>query len=144
MPPAPPTFSMITRWPNTSPRRAARMRPMMSTAPPAANGITMVSGRSGQLCARAGALAAARTTRAANMQALNGGLLDFMGTSAACTVVFKDRRSGPRPQVWLEIAIRYVPWWRFDPSRDPQDPHDSMTHRAMIAFGDATFGCPLK
>jgi hypothetical protein len=55
----------------------------MSTAPPAANGITMVTGRSGQLCAQAGTLAAARTARPANIRIVSDDLLgDFMGTSA--------------------------------------------------------------
>src|SRR5258707_891263 len=36
MPPAPPTFSMITVWRRTSERRAPRIRPMTSVGPPAA------------------------------------------------------------------------------------------------------------
>src|SRR5215469_11143815 len=51
MPPAPPAFSTMTCWPKTSARRAARMRPMTSAPPPAANGTTIVSGRLGQPCA---------------------------------------------------------------------------------------------
>src|SRR5258708_35454449 len=51
MPPAPPTFSMITCWPRTSERRAPRIRPITSPAPPAANGMIMVSGLVGQACA---------------------------------------------------------------------------------------------
>jgi hypothetical protein len=54
MPPAPPTFSMITCWPRTSESRRPTMRPSTSVPPPAANGTTMVSGRLGQLCATAG------------------------------------------------------------------------------------------
>ena len=41
----------------SSERRCARMRPMTSAPPPAANGTTMVTGRSGQSCAAAGARA---------------------------------------------------------------------------------------
>src|ERR1700722_13609473 len=115
MPPAPPTFSMMTRWPRISPRRAARMRPMMSTAPPATNGITMVTGRSGQFCAAAGAAAAASIAKAAGLRigahefaddlfcALTGNVLlgDFMGAPRASIVAFKDRRIRPRPQAAL-------------------------------------------
>src|SRR5438445_1641874 len=54
MPPAPPTFSMITGRPSTSESRGMRMRPSTSSAPPAANGITMVTGRDGHSCATAG------------------------------------------------------------------------------------------
>src|SRR5712692_5604993 len=70
MPPAPPTFSTITCWPRVSLRPDARMRPIVSTGPPAANGTTMVSARrAGQSCARAGAV----RTISANV-ALNTGL----------------------------------------------------------------------
>jgi hypothetical protein len=63
------------------------MRPITSTAPPAANGITMVKGRSGQLCATAGAVAAASAAPAAQaatvaISDLVGDLIgDFMGRS---------------------------------------------------------------
>src|SRR4051794_21706489 len=53
MPPAPPTFSITTCWPRTSPMRWARMRPSVSCGPPAANGMIMVTGRLGKSCARA-------------------------------------------------------------------------------------------
>src|SRR5260370_15950429 len=48
IPPAPPMFSTTTCWPSTSDRRAARMRPTVSEALPAANGTTNVIGRVGQ------------------------------------------------------------------------------------------------
>src|ERR1700730_37939 len=41
-------FSTTTCWPSTSDRRAARMRPTVSEALPAANGTTNVIGRVGQ------------------------------------------------------------------------------------------------
>jgi hypothetical protein len=49
-----PTFSMMTGCPNSSGKRAARMRPTMSAPPPAAVGTTMVSGRAGHSCEWAG------------------------------------------------------------------------------------------
>src|SRR5262245_51477706 len=52
MPPAPPMFSTITCRPKTSDKRALRMRPTMSVAPPATYGTTMVTGRVGQSCAK--------------------------------------------------------------------------------------------
>jgi hypothetical protein len=63
MPPAPPTFSITICWPRISAVRAAMVRPSTSTAPPAANGTTMVIGRFGQVpasCAKAGAAQATR------------------------------------------------------------------------------------
>src|SRR5262249_44935397 len=53
MPPAPATFSTTTCWPRMSLKRAARMRPSVSTGPPAAQGTTMVTARLGQSCALA-------------------------------------------------------------------------------------------
>src|ERR1019366_467609 len=146
MPPAPPSFSMITRWPKISPSRAARIRPMMSPAPPAANGITMVTGRSGQFCAAAGALAAASIAKPASVRIgahdfagdlscdLTGNVLgdfmrDFLGPPRASTVAYKDRRIRPRPQAVLAAAPRYAPGSRLD---SPGYPHDLMTQRAMM------------
>src|SRR5262244_1707899 len=54
MPPAPPTFSMMTGLPSTSDRRGPTIRATTSSAPPGANGITMVIGFAGQSCAAAG------------------------------------------------------------------------------------------
>jgi len=51
MPAAAPTFSTITCWPKLWLSCGAKMRPMTSNAPPAANGTTMVTGRVGQSCA---------------------------------------------------------------------------------------------
>src|SRR5215813_2271756 len=53
MPPAPPTFSTMTCWPNSSERRDARTRVRTSPAPPAASGTTIDNGRIGQLWAAA-------------------------------------------------------------------------------------------
>src|SRR5712691_4886829 len=71
MPPAPPTFSTMICWPSSSLRRAAMIRPMVSTGPPAAYGTTSVTGRAGHSCAPAPALnvsapvsTAAKTARA--------------------------------------------------------------------------------
>src|SRR5215510_9056275 len=47
IPPPPLTFSMMSCWPSTSERCGCRMRPSVSTGPPAANGTTMVSVRAG-------------------------------------------------------------------------------------------------
>ena len=55
MPPAPPTFSMITGRRRISAMRAAMMRPTTSTPPAAENGMTMVIGRVGQSWLAAGA-----------------------------------------------------------------------------------------
>jgi len=52
-PPAPPTFSMMTCWPSMSEKRCANRRPTRSTGPPAGNGTTIVTGRVGQVCAKA-------------------------------------------------------------------------------------------
>ena len=52
MPPAPPTFSMMTCWPSTSESFRPTMRPSTSVPPPAAKPTTMVTGRVGQLLAR--------------------------------------------------------------------------------------------
>src|SRR5262245_40400527 len=41
----------MTCWPRISLRRAAMMRPTVSTGPPAAYGTTTVTGRVGQSCA---------------------------------------------------------------------------------------------
>src|SRR5262249_29173969 len=54
MPPAPPTFSTITCCPITPEMAGPRMRPRTSMPLPAPNGITMVTGRAGQVSALAG------------------------------------------------------------------------------------------
>src|SRR5262245_33885398 len=54
MPPAPPMFSTTTDWPRISANRAATRRPPTSIELPGANEITMVRGRVGHSCARAG------------------------------------------------------------------------------------------
>src|SRR5712691_11091587 len=65
MPPAPPTFSTITCWARVSLKPDARMRPIVSNGPPAANGTIMVTARrAGQSCARAGAVEAINASRA--------------------------------------------------------------------------------
>src|SRR5262245_63235267 len=48
MPPAPPTFSTTTCWPSNSLMRCAMTRPIVSCGPPAANGMTIVTGRVGK------------------------------------------------------------------------------------------------
>src|SRR5258708_38135863 len=52
-PPPPGMFSMMTCWPSVSPSAGCRMRASVSIGPPAANGTTMVTGRTGQSCAPA-------------------------------------------------------------------------------------------
>ena len=44
---APATFSMMTGWPSDTRMRSARMRPIVSSGPPAANGSMIVIGRDG-------------------------------------------------------------------------------------------------
>src|SRR5262250_1143306 len=58
MPPAPPTFSMITCCPSASEIPTDRRRPAVSVELPAAKGTTMVGGRAGQLCADAAPIVA--------------------------------------------------------------------------------------
>src|SRR5262245_24496469 len=64
MPPAPPTFSTTTCWPSTSLSPLATIRPRRSVPPPRGNGITMVTGRSGQVCAVAGLMTSPNTATA--------------------------------------------------------------------------------
>src|SRR5690348_12064452 len=74
MPPAPPTFSITICWPRISAARAASVRPSTSTAPPAANGTTMVIGRLGKSCADAGTAngGSESQARAARMRTMSG------------------------------------------------------------------------
>src|SRR5262249_10288670 len=65
MPAAAPTFSTITCWPRLWLRCGENTRAMTSNAPPAANGTTMVTGRVGQSCAMAGAVATSSAATAA-------------------------------------------------------------------------------
>ncbi|MNT02989.1 hypothetical protein D3C72_1375050 [compost metagenome] len=46
-PPAPPRFSTMTGWPNCRPSGALRLRATTSDSPPAGNGTSSVTGRSG-------------------------------------------------------------------------------------------------
>src|SRR6476620_9672349 len=66
MPPAPPTFSTTTVCPSSSPMRYATMRPIVSCGPPAANGITIVTGRVGKSWAPADPANASAARAAAN------------------------------------------------------------------------------
>ena len=68
VPPAPPTFSIITGWPMISCMRAVTMRPTESKAPPAAKGTTTVTAREGYSCARASNVQTAATTARALMK----------------------------------------------------------------------------
>src|SRR6185503_6492772 len=65
MPPAPPAFSTITCWPNSSPRRGVKTRIRPSLPPPAARGITIVMGRLGQSWAAPGTDIATSAAKAA-------------------------------------------------------------------------------
>jgi hypothetical protein len=47
LPPAPPTFSMMTGWPSSGRMRSAMMRPTTSVDPPGGNGTTKVICRDG-------------------------------------------------------------------------------------------------
>jgi len=47
LPPAPPLFSITTRWPSFSLSSLAISRAVPSAGPPAANVTTMVTGRDG-------------------------------------------------------------------------------------------------
>ncbi len=69
MPPPPGKFSTITGWPRIWVMRFAMMRPMTSVPPPAAHGITMVSGCVGQSSAKAGSKLQKAIEAAAMMKA---------------------------------------------------------------------------
>ena len=89
MPPAPPTFSMMTCWPSTSESRAPRMRATVSEALPAANGTTMVTGRVGQFCAVQGvapttAMASSRNRQRANFMGLTREAVAESRSQAIC------------------------------------------------------------
>ena len=53
LPDAPVTFSITTGWPSDAFMPSATMRAMVSMAPPAGTGTTMVIGRDGKDCAKA-------------------------------------------------------------------------------------------
>src|SRR6185369_13083222 len=63
-PPAPPLFSTRIGWPSVVRIDSSMMRTLVSTAPPAASGITTVIGFDGKVCASAPP-AVAKTTSAA-------------------------------------------------------------------------------
>src|SRR5262245_22262073 len=64
MPPAPPTFSTTTCWPSASLSPLATIRPRRSVPPPGGNGITIVTGRSGQVWAVVGLMPSPNTATA--------------------------------------------------------------------------------
>src|SRR5215510_12712658 len=65
LPPAPPTFSMITGWPRIGRIFSAMMRAVTSVEPPGGNGTISVIWRDGKVCACAPpAIAAASATTA--------------------------------------------------------------------------------
>src|SRR3954468_12403008 len=82
MPPAPPTFSTITVQPSNSESRGARIRPIRSPPPPAANGTTIVTGRVGYSCAAAGAISA-QTSAAATSERRTSLATDAAGLDGA-------------------------------------------------------------
>src|SRR3954465_7436397 len=53
LPPAPVTFSTTTVWPRLFVIRSAMIRAIVSVGPPAENGTTTVTGRTGKFCADA-------------------------------------------------------------------------------------------
>src|ERR1700752_1408657 len=53
LPPAPPTFSMITRWRSGARMASPRIRAAVSVDPPGGNGTIRVTGRDGNACASA-------------------------------------------------------------------------------------------
>src|SRR5262249_47937312 len=106
MPPAPPTFSMITCWLRTSERRRPRMRPSTSVPPPAANGTTMVSGRAGQVWETAGVLQA--TTQAIRSIAHSRACFCFRGgreMRAHCAAFWLARRHPPAKCWQAEVSL---------------------------------------
>src|SRR6185312_16335117 len=70
MPPAPPMFSTITVWPRISPMRCAITRPSTSVGPPAANGMIIVTARSGKPAAPAVPVSARKPASAAAITVL--------------------------------------------------------------------------
>src|SRR5215475_5398475 len=127
MPPAPPTFSTIICWPSRSESDVARIRPIESIGPPAANGTTRVTGRVGQSCAARGqtqnetsAIRAAPNVLAIQfatpclIQALLDAVLvarDVRDEAAGAQAVGKPGKScvrhlgRPRPQTGVAVAL---------------------------------------
>src|SRR5512144_1265053 len=95
MPPAPPTFSMITCWPSTSDSRRPTIRPMTSVPPPAANGTTMVSGRAGQLSAAIAPSAPKPATTKAKPITCLGGIVFLRRAAAAYSGTGQTRLAHP-------------------------------------------------
>src|SRR5262245_31949471 len=87
MPPAPPTFSTTTCWPSSSLMRCAMMRPMVSCGPPAANGMTIVTGRVGKSSPLAGPSSASTAATAANSM-----FFIFIVSSTQATDPLRDAR----------------------------------------------------
>src|SRR5262249_2882012 len=108
MPPPPGILSTITCLPITSVRYCARMRPSMSTGPPAAKGTTMVTGRAGQSWACAPAAAA----NAATASAVIGAHLRLISCSANslidCPVSYHIAGSD-RPGEFPRVVLNG--WW---------------------------------
>src|SRR4051812_30938070 len=79
-------FSIPPCWPSGPDMPAARMRPTVSDALPAANGTTMLSGRDGQSSARAVSDEAANAQAAANvMPRRRAGIIQFPDRSVRPT-----------------------------------------------------------
>src|SRR6185503_18923883 len=86
LPPAPPTFSMMTGCPSDGRIASARMRAAVSVDPPGGNGTITVTGRDGQVCAAARPADAASAS-AANSFAMFASSLEPESTSGGETVV---------------------------------------------------------
>src|SRR5687768_3309876 len=75
LPPAPPTFSMITDCPRIGFILSARMRAAVSVEPPGGNGTIRVIGRDGKPCAFAATVPASSAPAIPRMSLLMSSLL---------------------------------------------------------------------
>src|ERR1051325_5124846 len=78
LPPAPPTFSMITGWPSDGRIASPMMRAAVSVDPPGGNGTIRVTGRDGNACACAWLV-----TRAANAASAAAANIRTLGLSSS-------------------------------------------------------------
>src|SRR5262245_7633126 len=78
-PPAPPTFSTRIGWPSEARSESCMLRTVVSTAPPAGSGMTMVIGFDGKVCAGAAAIPASEASAARNSRFITTSLPPDVG-----------------------------------------------------------------